>query len=488
MVDLGTNKKRLLDGPRRLAGKARRHAETLIPKSKEDKGILKTIISGARWTMLYKITAAAAGLIVSILSARLLGSQGYGILQYVLGVLNLVFILGELGLTKIITRETAQASSDSAWARSKGILLFSLAVGATGTFLAAIGGSLITTVGLSQGDLIMLFWIGAGAMVVRQLMMSLNGVLFGLQRIATAGVGDLTRDAVLASTLGVLFLMMVTDPTGSRYSPEIVMTIRLAASIMALALCIVLTQRILKSLPSDYLGTKASFHPREWLLAGLPLILVAGGSTVFSNADIVMIGAILDPGEVGPYHAASRAAGLVIFALAIVVNPLSPIVARLYREGKIPELKRTIRRTTALAIVFGFSCAAVLVAFAGFFLSLFGPEFVSADTALRILVFGQLFNVLAGPVGALLVMSGRQNYAAIACLTGSVANIALNAILIPRYGIIGASMATALSTVLWNALLFYFAQTKVWGDAPERRKDDELPPQGPVQDPPQDGK
>jgi O-antigen/teichoic acid export membrane protein len=58
-----------------------------------------------------------------------------------------------------------------------------------------------------------------------------------------------------------------------------------------------------------------------------------------------------------------------------------------------------------------------------------------------------------GPVGVVLIMTGHERDAALAIGVSAVLNLILNAILIPGWGMEGAAVATAASTVVWNILM-----------------------------------
>ena len=98
----------------------------------------------------------------------------------------------------------------------------------------------------------------------------------------------------------------------------------------------------------------------------------------------------------------------------------------------------------------------VLVVYGERVLNLFGLEFVSAYNALTVLLIGQIGNALAGPVGLLLNMTGHQNSSAKIMLLSLILSIVACFGLIPRYGVMGASVASALSVILWNGLMLGF--------------------------------
>ena len=86
-------------------------------------------------------------------------------------------------------------------------------------------------------------------------------------------------------------------------------------------------------------------------------------------------------------------------------------------------------------------------------LRLFGPGFDVARPALLILAGAQLVNALAGSVGILMSMTGHQNAVSVVLAFAAALNVGLNFALIPRYGLIGAAVATGLATVAWNVTL-----------------------------------
>jgi len=78
-------------------------------------------------------------------------------------------------------------------------------------------------------------------------------------------------------------------------------------------------------------------------------------------------------------------------------------------------------------------------------LSIFGPEFVLGGSIFIALGIGHLANVITGPTGQMLVMTGKEKWEVINSLLIVVINFILNLLLIPEMGAIGAAIATAIS-------------------------------------------
>ncbi|NET61320.1 MAG: hypothetical protein F6K47_35890 [Symploca sp. SIO2E6] len=88
-------------------------------------------------------------------------------------------------------------------------------------------------------------------------------------------------------------------------------------------------------------------------------------------------------------------------------------------------------------------------------LGIFGSEFMVASWQLKILVLGNLVSAWCGSVGYLMVMTGHQNKSVVVFVSATIINIVLNAIAIPLFGAVGAAMATAFTTALWNIWLSF---------------------------------
>ena len=91
----------------------------------------------------------------------------------------------------------------------------------------------------------------------------------------------------------------------------------------------------------------------------------------------------------------------------------------------------------------------------------FGKDFTGTEAVLVfvIVTLGQAANILTGPVTVLLNMTGRQKVTMYYALATVVIDITLNLILIPKYGIIGAAIATSISRTVLNlgcAMQIYF--------------------------------
>jgi O-antigen/teichoic acid export membrane protein len=109
-------------------------------------------------------------------------------------------------------------------------------------------------------------------------------------------------------------------------------------------------------------------------------------------------------------------------------------------------------------------CAALAV-FAGPVLGLFGPEFAVAETALLILLAGEIVNVGTGSVLVLLNVTGHERLAARVCGATALANVALTVAGAWWFGLLGAAAATAATVILRNVWLLALVRGRLSVDS-----------------------
>ena len=168
---------------------------------------------------------------------------------------------------------------------------------------------------------------------------------------------------------------------------------------------------------------------------------------------MLVLGLIGDAESVGVYQAAAKTATLVTFVLYAVNTVAAPRFATLYAQGRTGELAALVRQAAHAIFWPTLGVVAFLVAAGRPVLRLFGPAFDAAYAPLVLLVLAQLVNAGVGSVAYLLNMTGRQRHTMWVVGCCAVANVALNAVLIPRLGLLGAALASGLSIVAWNLWL-----------------------------------
>ena len=195
--------------------------------------------------------------------------------------------------------------------------------------------------------------------------------------------------------------------------------------------------------------------PAEWgwqsmLSTGWPMLLGSAMFLVMSWTDTLLLGHFLEEDQVGIYRVAFRMAAVVTLVQAAVNSYAAPLFAERHASGDDKGLRAILRQTTRLNVAFSLPAFVILVAAPGWWMGWFGEVFVTGSACLVWLSLGQVVNALCGPVMYLLNMTGHERSAQRILWFAAFCNLVLNAGAIPRFGITGAAVSTALSMVLWN--------------------------------------
>ncbi|WP_328822063.1 oligosaccharide flippase family protein [Pseudomonas lopnurensis] len=194
-------------------------------------------------------------------------------------------------------------------------------------------------------------------------------------------------------------------------------------------------------------------------LASLPdYTLISLASYLVQWVGILIIGGFVSAGELGVFSVAHRLALSLTFFLILCNSVLGPRLASLYSQGRMAELDRLVRNSTLCMLVVAIPVALLLICFPSYFLGLFGVDFQRGANLLVILVLGQLINIATGPVGLLLNMCGLQRQVRNILIFSAFFTSLITLLLVPRWGVTGAALATTIAVVLQNLLVFWRAR------------------------------
>jgi O-antigen/teichoic acid export membrane protein len=160
----------------------------------------------------------------------------------------------------------------------------------------------------------------------------------------------------------------------------------------------------------------------------------------------------MTPTDVGIYFAAAKTMSLILFVHYAVGSAVANRFAALGARGDRDSLDAFAREAAHWTFWPSLAAGLVLLALGIPLLWLFGPQFVTGYPVMLILVVGFLFRASMGPSEFLLNMLGKQSISAAVQVTVAVMSIALNLLLVPYYGLIGAAMATS-AALMTGALL-----------------------------------
>lgn len=370
--------------------------------------------------------ARVAGFVATAVLARRLGPDGFGIIGFALALSGYLNIAVNSGMNDIAAREVARAPG-----RARQIYAGVAAV----RLMLAVGAAVLLAV-------VVWFLPKPGGVQVVVLLYGLSFFSYalnpswaykGLERNVLAGFAVVLGQVIYA--IGVL--VVVQGPGDFTVVPVLQFAGEFGAA-MLLAL-ILLQGRI----------------PRIPVAEGLRILqnsAYLGLATVLRNItitfDVVMLGFIATDRDVGLYSAAYRLTFLLMSVTASLSSVYLPSYARAF-SGDPVAFRRLVETSLVTSAAVGAPLVAGAVVLAGPLLTLlFGADYAAAGTALQLLAMSVGVIFFHWSSSAVLVASHRTGQQARIQGAAAAVNVALNLLLIPRLGIVGAAASTLVAELI----------------------------------------
>ncbi len=385
----------------------------------------------------------ALGLAVGVWVARYLGPADFGRLSFALSLVLLFEPLRSLGLNGIAMRDLVRRPEagggilGAAW-------LLKLAGGLAVLIVApAIAFGLRP---LDQGVLLMVLVI-ALAGVVRSadamelaFQAALRAKLMVLPQIAANLAQSLLRVGLILAGAGAVWF------SGAVLFEAVVLALALFAA-----------HRISGLVRGGWRARGDTV--RDLLRQSWPLMFAGAFTTIFLHIDRIMLGQLVGDEAVGVYSVAvtlSMLPGFLALALVHSAYPTLVEAEKRARAGYWTRLRKLGRGLVAL----GLSISAVTIVAAEWMIDLlYGDAYQASASILRVHVVSVVFLNLGYLRNAWAMVEGRTRVPLIANLSGAIANVALNFLLIPLYGPVGAAYATVAACFIAGLLAHLFIPT-----------------------------
>lgn len=398
---------------------------------------------GSALAVFQRLLGALLGFVFQFLVARRLGADGAGIffLAFTVATVVSIFCRGGLELAAVRFVAARVALQDYAGARLvySRVLRRAIAFSAIGTTLTAVLAWPLAERVFGKPS------AAPGIAIMAACVAPI--VLYRLHGESLRGLGRIGLSQFLINLAVPLLAIGLLPFLSPRFGIEGALVCQIAAHAVCAAIGIVAVRSAFARLPPS---SPSDFDFDELDRAFAPLYQLSVLNLLQSSVATLALGASRSDVEVGVYgvcHSASLFLQLILLGHNALLGPeFAALNARGDPAGIADLARRATRRMTleALPVFLLFVFAPIAV------LRLFGSEFETGATCLRILAVGQLVNVATGSVGLLLVMSGFERTFRDVVVLALIVNVAANAWLAPRYGIEGAALATSVGVIVQN--------------------------------------
>jgi O-antigen/teichoic acid export membrane protein len=167
------------------------------------------------------------------------------------------------------------------------------------------------------------------------------------------------------------------------------------------------------------------------------------------------------PEEVATYYAAAKIMALVAFIYFAVAQTVAHKFTEIHVSGDQKRLTEFMAHAIRMTFWPTLAMIVVFLALGEPLLRMYGKDFTGGYHLMFILAIGLLARAAIGPVERLLNMLGERRNCAYVYAGSFLLNLLICVLLIPRFGINGAAIASACTMVFESVCLFLVAKFRL---------------------------
>ena len=409
-------------------------------------------LRGSSLLLLGQVFSKGANFATQILIVRYLSQSDYGAFAYALSIVALASSITTFGLDRAVTRFVPIYHEKEDYDRLFGTLL--MVVGVT----LSLGVSIVllfyglqsSTLGSYVGDdfartLLLILIFLAPVQAMDDLMIGMFAVfsssrsIFFRKHILTPGLKLLVVVALMWSGSTVFFL-----------AGGYVLVGAIGVSFY-IALLIHLMRK--QALFQHFRRAPLIFPWREVLTFTVPLLTSDLVYAVMNSMDAIILEHFHTAVDVAALRAVQPTAKLNQVVLASFGILFTPAAARMFARNDRVGINNLYWQNAVWTAVGSFPIFVLTFSVArSFTLLLYGERYESSAIILALLSFAYYFNAALGQNGLTLKVFGHVRYIVVINVLAVIANLAINLVLIPLYGALGAAIGTTATLVLHNIL------------------------------------
>jgi O-antigen/teichoic acid export membrane protein len=404
-------------------------------------------VRGSSLMLAGRVGALVVAFLTQVLVVRHLSKGDYGAFAYALAAVLLLQSLLPLGMDRADTRFLALYDERRDHRRLLGVIVLE-----AGTILV-LGAAAIAAAFALRGPLEGSVTSGAKAFDVLLIML----VMAPLQALDTLVINVF---AVFAKPWSVFFRRYILDP-GLRLAAAVALVLAnggvlfltvgfVLAAVVGVGIYTVLLVRLLRRLGLvSRLSRPSLVLPfREVFSFSLPLLITNVVAVAVTEFAAIVLGHYRHTADVAAFRAVEPFAALNLVVMYSFTVLFTPAAARLCARDDRRGLRKLYWQSACWVAVLTFPVLCVTTALAHpFTVAALGDRYSSSAVYLALLSIGYYVNAALGFNGVTVLMLGRLRYITIGNLFVLVWMVAVNFLLIPRWGTTGAVIAV-LSTLL----------------------------------------
>lgn len=399
---------------------------------------IKIIFKNMSWMLISQIIGSICGFIWTILIARYLGVNDYGILGFAISLTGILAITTDFGISTHIVRHISTDYKSAPKYLGNVIPLKSLF--ASVSFIL----TLIILILLKSNEITititLLFTI---EMIFKSFINLLNGTFQAFEEGKYQGIGNTLLNTIL---LIFIFITIFTDL--GLYGIAI-------SYILANLITLIYEYYVLRKHFTKPKFEFDKYFSKNITRLSIPFAITSILYSVYYSIDVVMLSSLIGNYSTGIYNASYKLISVLTLFYSVYGAVIFPVMSKLYQNDKkllLISFEKSVKYITliVLPIIVGtaFYSADIIQL-------IYGKEYYAASSVLSILVWTVFLLYLAGAGNSLLNASHKEVTVTKIYAIAAIFNIGLNFIIIPYLSYNGAAITTVLSDLLIMLIQIY---------------------------------
>lgn len=414
----------------------------------------RNVVEQTLWMGAITVANLLGTLVQVLISARILGLEGFGVLSVIMAVTTLVYGLlsvpGGDAVTAFVTRSLVAGRFKEASCILRFVVVTSFGLSLVAYILiVALTRAVSGLLGVDEAYIDAVFLYG----VVGILMATHTGCLamLRLSHRVPFGLG-----VVIASILIRIALLVVTWWTGGGLL-GVILAYVVGAAVNGIGMFSVMIMSTRQAGMKDFLHSWSLQVPSDMVRFHIGISVRETITALSQNLDTILVAQFVGVTDAGLYRGARQ----IIDTLKRLFRPLESGIQSVYSRQWFMQQGAALRRMSFRFTLFSLTLAAVGCGLLAVFREpvvwfIFGAEFSGIAPLLLIMVFGLFFVVSTSVLGILPAAAGRVWPSLLAVAAGFVVSTVVIVWLVPVYGAEGAAWARTVHFLVLTMVLVPF--------------------------------
>ncbi len=399
---------------------------------------VKNLFKNSSWMMISQIITSICAFIWTILIARYLGVNDFGIMSFAMSFSTIINILLDLGVntyaTRDISRDTDLASEYLGKLIPLKIFLSILTMFISLLILVLMGKDYLTI------TVTLIF-------VIEIIFITMSGLLQG----AFQAFGKMKYQAtgIIINSLLLLIFIGIT-----LYFKLGLLFVACSYAFTYILMLIYLYKNTLKHITVPKFEIDYNFCKKAVKLS-IPFALTGFFYTIYFSIDTVMLSYLSGDYATGIYNASYKIITVLTTFFPVYQTVVFPLMSKLF-EGSDDLLRLSYVKSVKYLLLIIMPITLGISLYATQLVTLiYGNAYLMSGPVMQVLVWTVCFLFVNGAASTLLNASNKEVSVTKIYCVAALFNVCLNLVLIPSYSYHGAALATVISEVLICILMVY---------------------------------